>query len=1697
MLNQYSFKWYSLAEYLYAENLVRMLNPETQETESQEQLLFHALKHAVEGANKGMKANMNSLVLDSAKMVWNICAKLQDSAVNRRALIKPIFSTLYYLKTCKEKSEPDLILLLSQLLFKGCIENDENQIGENVCDMVFELIPKAQQKPIWEAKMIFMSQQGKNELQALQNMKEADASLQSKVQIRLARASNNIHKQCQAYQRGIEILKKENSVEIVEVYIEFSEWLLRNDYDQKDAVEQLLLAADTLIEIELIENDEEENEEDEEGDERGSTVFSRSIQNKKNSRISRIGSPSQRTHKSKQGSVAGQSMASKKKSEAKDKKQKGQTSRSSRTGGARATKTIKSKQAKSIFTQREEEPMPENLNCAHYERLMRIHSMLAMISQSQEEQLQYCLDAKLFLTKIFEVSFKTLNTMAQNAANYTSKIDQKIQEKEKNDKDQKNAKKIEQSFQSDPFKKPEYIMPQSLEEWINFQFSKDFLEKVQQQEDYNFMCKFLFEKTEITYKYVDQLIDMFERAGLHAHCIPLYVFMRFFAKEIMGNQFLTILQDFKYARVLNLMGYHEQANKIIQSIQMNKLKLSEQERKQLLAKTENSKIIATTKKINDFIEQYIRAPNLIKEFQPYQIWIQLSIELYRKGDLVRARDLLNEAYKHAQIIQNKQLMGEIHLYLGMVSYLEGDYKESLENHMKSHKLIKDILLWELSLKETYKCLKKLNKYEDMRTFLRRILEVFESIQGNQTQSLAQQNNGTQQEKYKQQQQQQAYSTVPNKLQIEQMLTSTYLHFAKLSAKLLVKNYSAELLGQMMEYVRRALVHMGEGSADAEHYEIFLKIVFKIQVYLEGLNLNDKGQVNQGFQVAGRMIKLLNDLSLGIKSILKYSLVIEKQSDCKRTPLMMIYYQIRVYLASLYSTQGVIKQIKRKFDDNFKESEQSEKGHEEEDEIDEDEERDTMGDNNQNNQNQNQPGFLQRYLIRLQRQIDSVLTAIPKSLQDFQKAAAILVSVKNQIPKDSYLYLITLVELTRAKRLQLEKDQLLTRLWVTEEEFMQQQEDEDEDDYKQRIKPYNRQQKEELQDSIQYCKEISDNYYQYLTDPFQSKYINHYLKKFSMEVAENFGKKLPDYCFQYLAKYQSFEYNQFNIDLLKKALKSSHKFITYQRINKHVKKYTEQNNEDVIQALKQSESFKLWNQIYDIPDYNSIITDYIPNQQVQMLLKLSEDKRFLYFSYMAVQKNEENEGKREYKWFCKKKALNMEQYHKLEELNQRISDLKKVLIKTPIQSEKEFVKKFFEPQEQEFVQILEELENFCQFFTVELEELLHFVPENQNEEDENQQQQDQQQQSGKAAKKEAKKEAKKDTKKKGQAGGKDDLPVYESPLGKTKTGYESVLLLVDLFLFNLPFEALKVFKDVPAVARDFSILAQGKRLQAAGFSPSANNSTGIEKDKIKYISYNFKNSQKENEENKAQQMDVLNAKPVIDQFMQKNANSLKIEGKVSSKRVTSLGEWQQYLQNGSMLLFYGNPGLLNILSPKLFVDMSELSRVKSVILLDKINAKKQVLEKFSSLEQDGEKTPVTDSFIITAAILSLLGVQSIGQTQWSVEAEQYPKMLENFLEGASQEIYLASTLQKFREPSVFYRDQNGNLVDPVQIQKEKEEKEKAGKGAKKMGKKEEKDKDKEKDKEEADQVQIQEEIVEKKMLHLYNMVFIGVPVVRVQ
>ena len=76
--------------------------------------------------------------------------------------------------------------------------------------------------------MNFLSKLGKNVLNAISNMKENNASLMAKVWVRLARSSANKLEQHSAYNKAIEILRKEESVEVVEVLIEYAEWMHRH-----------------------------------------------------------------------------------------------------------------------------------------------------------------------------------------------------------------------------------------------------------------------------------------------------------------------------------------------------------------------------------------------------------------------------------------------------------------------------------------------------------------------------------------------------------------------------------------------------------------------------------------------------------------------------------------------------------------------------------------------------------------------------------------------------------------------------------------------------------------------------------------------------------------------------------------------------------------------------------------------------------------------------------------------------------------------------------------------------------------------------------------------------------------------------------------------------------------------------------------------------------------------------------------------------------------------------------------------------------------------------------------------------------------------------------------------------------------------------------------------------------------------------
>jgi hypothetical protein len=295
--------------------------------------------------------------------------------------------------------------------------------------------------------MVFMSKQGKDELSIMNNIKDCDPFLQAKVWLKLARTSTHVTKQYNAFSNAIEVLKKEDSVAIVSILIEFSEWLLRNKYDVKVVRENLLMGSDILL---AIEEDPADNE-DVDGDQ--VTVFSRSSRGKK-SVFSKVSGVDGSRKKDGAGSMKGTDGVGSKQAL----KGSGNDTRMNKSS-KRDVKGFNQENQEFRIAENDEEASTENLNIKHFDQLLRIHSMLAMIAETTESQIQYTLDSKFFMMKILEMTYATLNNMKEN----TEKII-KEDEKKTMDKDLKERKLL--------------TLPTSLEEWIHFEFPAELLNKV-------------------------------------------------------------------------------------------------------------------------------------------------------------------------------------------------------------------------------------------------------------------------------------------------------------------------------------------------------------------------------------------------------------------------------------------------------------------------------------------------------------------------------------------------------------------------------------------------------------------------------------------------------------------------------------------------------------------------------------------------------------------------------------------------------------------------------------------------------------------------------------------------------------------------------------------------------------------------------------------------------------------------------------------------------------------------------------------------------------------------------------------------------------------------------------------------------------------------------------------------------------------
>ena len=407
------------------------------------------------------------------------------------------------------------------------------------------------------------------------------------------------------------------------------------------------------------------------------------------------------------------------------------------------------------------------------------------------------------------------------------------------------------------------------------------------------------------------------------------------------------------------------------------------------------------------------------------------------------------------------------------------------------------------------------------------------------------------------------------------------------------------------------------------------------------------------------------------------------------------------------------------------------------------------------------------------------------------------------------------------------------------------------------------------------------------------------------------------------------------------------------------------------------------------DYKSIKNELLPSNSGYVIVQMPLNKEFIYFGAMFLDKN------REAKYHIQKEYLTERKLQLLNDYIDRLNFMKSKLQTTPITTDEDMTN-LEQSLNEKYCELLEEFETFCTFFTKHLDPIINPLQKEETIESQPQQQQA----GGKGGKEPPKQQDK------GKKAVPGELAAFISNLSTPTSGIESLVLLIDERLSTLPWEKLQVFSKIPAISRDFSLNIHAKRLKNVGFNAQANNSTGIPKNNIKYMAYEFKPFKSQGAVNY----------PQVEGIMKRAESKIpgaKFEGVSTSYRIPSLGEWQQQMSNGSMLLYYGNPSLLHLLTPKLLITSADICKAKGFVIFDRIAAKREALETFTSLDPEPEKTLINEQPLKTVKLLTMMGSSFTMINQWPVKPEESLKAMESFLTVAGGDIYLAAALKDYK------------------------------------------------------------------------------------
>ena len=1616
-------KWYCLGFLLYGDCLLKLVDKEKQERLSQIKLYFSAIEKIISSAKIAEKAKQYFVILQDCKAFYSVVINVIDQPQNRIKLVD-IFLQLHNILIHNKAggsilySDPEFLLLFFSL-FCICINESKNwELGENVINEAIKIIPNQYNHILLENKLFYYAKQGKNFLQTLGGDSgsgntgggaggDKDVLTKAKLYQKLARSSLNKLDQYNAYQRAITMLKNDQNVYVCNVIFELASWLYKNNYPYSDIEENLNQAADIILEIEPIFDEEEALADD------GRSMTSRKSSSSRSSRLSK----KSKSRRSISKTSKNKSTTSRQKSKASE--------RTRRTGVTRQTTRTKTVFAKIL----DYDPYPLYMNIQHLEHLFKIQIFLAIVAPNFEKKMNYLLDGFYILRKIVEISLTTMNVI-----DFFEKNREEIEKMNfiGNDLNPLSSLISHYYIERDIKIPIIYKLPESLEEWLIFEWDENFLNRIVKENEinsnqnavldnvnisipnYTFFCQKSFETPYQFFYYFLYMLDKFETEYyFHSECLMAIKFGQLFAKYILQDKNIEFALNLKYNRIIHNICLHNEENEVSKTLYENINELTKDkiildkltiqkmrdELKQfsleLNDKTEGS-FVPTGIENTDAIIRYV------DNLKFHETWIELSKEYFKFGYFNYAKDFSLETKFHSLVLKDKDIFMETNLLLANIHFIESDFDSCCKLFMKIQTLNQCPNILFKVIQNMTNILDYMGKHEEMIHYLESILNYFDNIHDVEIKS------GT----YK-----------SNITIFYQMYTFSLIS----TIRAYIKKYSENIKANEYNIIKEQKVNMNQ-TLEFFQTKVFPKLnkfneITKESSYdvLNILNLYDFIELvldciikNNVFTFVTKeelsviceiFQKCLNILEEASKYLNKLQTFIPLRID--NSIIYMPIHRIIAYGKILYSRfNNLIGELKNRIK---RESYQSQKL--------------SMNDKDLNKKfaegvkyNQEVLDYLNNLTVKInemniidQRDNLENLNRYEKSISLLNSCESLFIEKINSFRLQSK-FMNELQEIWDEKIVEKIKD-----LTNTQPNLEEAKNNEVEEEPKKEGIKIGHFHQTVINIITQFEKEIKHNEKKAFDDIIKLNPVP--MSKYYFNVLETTGFLNIELSFKSLCDFQNYLVkNYFNTEVINRYVASEiSDWSLFSEYHYALREFSFNSQfEKIYHSIELPKSISDFKKaINEIPYYKNANSDYydsweevkelLPNNSAYFIVQMNTDKSILYLGLMTLIEKEP-------KYYIKRIFLKRDTNEAFENMIQIIKTMKHTLVKTVIVTEQE-LEKLFKAQNEKINSIINDLENNINpEITSAFKEFNDIInPEIKEEEDLD-------------AKKDNKKAAAKKVDKAPAAkkGGKVENPDIILPT----SGIEQITFLIDYRLYDLPFESISIFNKIPYKSNDFSLNVNVMRLKSVNFNPTQNASGISLPGNVKYY-LDYHKEQKLRCDLVKVLTDNLNTGGGGGAKKGQEIQSVPLEGVLSIEHKPSVAELQKLYMNSNIFIFTSQTALLYQFPYDIF-NTSRFSKCKIGFVLDRITNIKNFVDQNSLI-------PKTFNFnyqpIDTIAMMTLCGVVSILTTKWSIDYNEASEIINDVVEeSVTKSDYISHALNKYKEPKRIKIEKEQNEVD---------------------------------------------------------------------